>query len=125
MNINNIDNTNNPLIPKRPVDRKQDVTNTGPGQAEKTPETEKTREVTQVPVNEGAESAATEGDTFRVSDEPKLVEELTNIVENMEEAPREDAVTRTSERARNGYYETDDFISRLAVTMVNTERLSD
>lgn len=125
MNINNINNANNPIVPKRPVEREQNVPAAKAGQTERTPESEETQEVTQVPVSEETETATPERDTFNISDEPKLIEELTAIVENMEESPREDAVTRARERVEGGYYNTREFMSGLAVNLVNNERLID
>ena len=125
MNINNINNVNKPIVPKRPVDREQTVPAAKAGQTEITSESEETQEVTQVPVNEETEAATLNKDTFSISDDPRLVEELTTIVENMEESPREEAVTRARERVEGGYYNTREFMSGLAVNLVNNERLID
>ena len=122
MNINNINDANNPIVPKRPVDKKQNVPSPRTGQTEQSPGAEETQ---RIPAGEETKSAAPERDTFNISDEPKLVEELTSIVENMEESPREDAVTRARERVEGGYYNTREVMSGLAVNLVNTERLID
>jgi len=122
MNINNINNVNKSIVPKRPVDKKQNVPSPGTGETEQSPGAEETL---RVPAGEETKSAAPERDTFNISDEPKLVEELTAIVENMEESPREDVVTRARERVEGGYYNTREFMSGLAVNLVNTERLID
>ena len=125
MNINNINNINKPIVSKRPVDREQTVPDKKTGQTERTSESEETQKVTRVPVNEETEAATLEKDTFSISDDPRLVEELTTIVENMEESPRKEAVAKARERVENGYYKTRDFMNSLAVTLINTERMTD
>ena len=110
MNINNI---NNPIGPNR----NRDTANIKPERAEVSHETEETPELASEV--EGTEQAAR--DTFQVSQEPRLVEELTRTVENMEETPREDDVARARERVQNGYYNNDEFMGRLALKIVNIE----
>ena len=114
MNINNI---NNPIGPDRPVDRNRDTANIRPEQTEESHETEETPKL--APEVEDTEQAAR--DTFEVSQEPRLVKELTRTVENMEETPREDTVARARERVQNGYYNNDEFLNRLALKIVNIE----
>ena len=125
MNINNVNNINKSIVPKKPVDREQTVSAKKNAQTGRTSESEETQDVTRVPVNEEAEAAASEKDIFSISDNPRLVEELAAIVENMEESPRKEAVARASERVEKGYYHTRDFINSLASTLVNSGRIAD
>ena len=112
-----VNNINNPISPGGPVKRDQDASSirsarTGrPHEAEEIPK--------QTPEIGRTEQAAE--DTFQISQEHGLVEELTKTVENMEEAPREDVVARISERVRNGDFNTNEFMERLALKLINTE----
>ena len=125
MNIDNIHNANRPIVPKKPDDREQNVPAARAGQPERAAESQETQDVTPVPVNEETEAPVQERDTFSVSDEPRQIEELTAIVENMEESPREDALARVRERVEGGYYNTPELMNNLAVRLVNTGRLAE
>ena len=114
MNINNI---NNPIGPDKPVDSKRDTARIKSERTEQSQQPEETPKVAP----ETEETEQTLRDTFQVSKEPKLVKELTSTVENMKETPREDAVARARERVQNGYYNTDEFMGRLALKIVNIE----
>jgi len=112
-----VNNINDPISPGGPVNRNRGASNIrpartgGPHEAgeihKQTPETEKIEQAVE--------------DTFQISQEPGLVEELTKTVENMEEVPREDVVARVTERVRNGNYNTSEFMERLALKLINTE----
>ncbi len=112
-----VNNINNPLSPKGPVDRNRDASNIRSARTGRLHEAEETPK--QTPEIGRTEQAAE--DTFRISQEPGLVEELTKTVENMEEAPREDVVERVAERVRKGDYNTNEFTERLALKLINTE----
>ncbi len=112
-----VNNINNPISPKGPVDRNRDGSNIW---SARTGRPHKADEIPKQTPEIGTTEQAAE-DTFQISQEPRLVEELTKTVENMEEAPREDVVERVAERVRKGDYNTNEFTERLALKLINTE----
>ena len=59
-------------------------------------------------------------DTFESTDTRKLAAELTKMAESSETEPREEAVSRAKERIQTGYYNSPEFLDRLASTLVGT-----
>lgn len=59
-------------------------------------------------------------DTFESTDTRKFAAELTKMVESSEPEPREEAVSRAKERIQTGYYNSPEFLDRLASTLVRT-----
>ena len=112
-----INNINNPISPGGPVNRNRATSNIKSARTGKSQEAgEISRQTPEI-----GKTEHTAEDTFQISQEPGLVEELTKTVENMEETPREDLVARTAERVRNGDYNTNEFMERLALKLINTE----
>ena len=62
------------------------------------------------------------GDIFESTstDTLKTAAELTKLIENTEPEPREDAVNRARGRIQSGYYNTREFLGRLATKLINT-----
>ena len=113
MNINNV---NGSIGPEMPVHRNKDAANVNPERTAEPRETEETPR--EAPAVERTEKSSS--DTFNISRESSLVEELTNTVENMEETTREEVVSRASKRVQNGYYNNDDTMGNIALSLLNT-----
>jgi len=60
-------------------------------------------------------------DTYLSSEDRKRVNEFTARVAGEEERPREDMVARASERAASGYYNSEEFLGRLASVLIRTD----
>ena len=120
MNINNINDAGNPQVPKRSQERGQDVPAAGTERTEIAPEG--SQAVQQAPEPEEAPVASTNRDSFRASNDQRLVDELTSRVESMDEAPREDRVSQARDRVSTGYYNTDEMANNIAMSLINTEQ---
>jgi hypothetical protein len=72
---------------------------------------------------EPAEETRPEGsrDVYLSSEGRKQVSKLTALVGNEEEPPREDLVARARERAASGYYDSEEFLGRLAFRLIRTD----
>lgn len=72
---------------------------------------------------EPAEETRPEGarDAYLSSEDRKRVSKLTALVGNEEETPREDLVARARERAASGYYDSEEFLGRLAFRLIRSD----
>ena len=59
-------------------------------------------------------------DTYESTETRRIAAELTRKIETTEPEPREEAVNRARERVQSGYYNTSEFMGRLAVKLINT-----
>ena len=121
MNIHNVNNLPNPA---EPIGRNQEVPNRTVN--ERVGRVEETEEAQQaLPGNEVNEQGAIRPaqDMFQPTEERELVNELTRIIENTEETPREDLVARAQERVQEGYYNRREFEGNLAIRLINTEHV--
>ncbi len=59
-------------------------------------------------------------DTFESTENRKLAADATKMIVDNEPAPREDAVNRAKERIQTGYYNSPEFLDRLATKLVGT-----
>jgi len=121
MNINNINDAGKPLIPRRPADREQDAPVVKPGQAEQPAEADIARAQLQPAENVETVSTVSDRDAYRASTSQRRIEELTTLVENMGEEPREDRIAQARKRVAAGYYNTEDVAGQLAMRLINTE----
>jgi hypothetical protein len=110
-------NTNSPIDPGLPVDRNQNIETQRTGKAGRPLKTAEAPK--QAPVPEETQQVTV--DTYLTSKEPKVVEELTRTVENMEESPREEVIARVSERIQSSYYTNPEIMNLLAVKLVNAD----
>ncbi len=67
-------------------------------------------------------TAKSTGDAYRTSSDRKKIEELAAKVET-ESKPRDDAVEKARVRVATGYYQSDEFLGRLAFKLIQTETL--
>jgi len=105
----NIDNINNPIDPKRQIDRDQQTQRIRTDR-QKPAQTEQKQQV--------AGDTAIK-DTVDLSRDTRLVEELTAAVENMEEPPREDLINRVRERIESGQYDSAETAERIAASLLD------
>ncbi|MFC1485495.1 flagellar biosynthesis anti-sigma factor FlgM [Candidatus Latescibacterota bacterium] len=106
MNINNI---NNPIEPKRQVDRDQQIQHVHTERPETTKSQEKQPVVGEPQVK----------DTLDLSHDTRLVEKLAAAVENTEEPPCEDLINRIRERIETGQYDTAEAKEQIAASLLN------
>lgn len=59
-------------------------------------------------------------DTYESTENRKLAADVTKMIDGSEPAPREEAVSRAKERIQTGYYNSPEFLDRLASTLVGT-----
>jgi len=60
------------------------------------------------------------GDVYESTESIRIAAELTERIGNTEPEPREDVVNRARERVQSGYYNTREFLGRLATKLINT-----
>ncbi len=60
------------------------------------------------------------GDVFESTENIRIAAEMTELIENTEPEPREDAVNSARERVQSGYYNTREFLGRLAAKLIDT-----
>ena len=61
-------------------------------------------------------------DIYLTSDDRQKARELAGTIENKEEPPRDDMVKRAQGRVLSGYYNNEDIMGRLALSLVNTQQ---
>ena len=114
MNINDV---NNPLISGEVSKGKRISEKRETDRTEKTAGRIRTRQESDV---QGSQEVPVKQvrDTFESTDTRKLAAELTKMIEGSEPEPREEAVSRSKERIQTGYYNSPEFMDRLASTLV-------
>ena len=60
------------------------------------------------------------GDVFESTENIRIAAELTESIGNTEPEPREDEVNSARERVQSGYYNTGEFLGRLAAKLIDT-----
>jgi hypothetical protein len=85
--------------------------------------TEAPRSGAPAPETDGQQETRPEGarDAYLSSDDRKRVGELTVQAMNGEEKPREDLVSQARNRVASGYYNSEEFLGRLATRLIRTD----
>ena len=115
-NINSV-NAGDPLGRNRGVTSGRD--------AKRTDSADIGSDVTQaVPETTSGESVAVGSatDSYQTSTDRGFVDELVAAVENEEPPVREEKVAIARQRVSEGYYNTDEAMTNLAIGLINTER---
>ncbi len=98
------------------------------GAAKRTGQTDKTAATAKDTVSQtgaaapGEVAAQSTGDAYRSSGDRKKIEALAARVES-EPEPREDKVEQARVRVATGYYQSEEFLGRLAFQLIQTETL--
>jgi hypothetical protein len=62
-------------------------------------------------------------DKYLTSDDRQKARELAGTISSTEEQPREDVVKRAQDRMLSGYYNSEEAIDRIALMLVNTQKV--
>jgi len=107
----------NPIDPKRPVDRAQQQR----VRAEHSVTTESNPQAAASAESASSNQAA---DTVDLTASTRLIEELTETVSRMEDAPRQDLVDRISSQVANGSYNTTASTRKVAQSLLDNGLLT-
>ena len=114
----NIHDVNNPFVGGELSKGNQVSGKRETDRAQKSADRARTPQETEVSTSQNA--AKPSGDMYESAEIRKRASVLAASIENTEPEPREDAVNNARERVKSGYYNSGEFLDRLAVKLVNT-----